>query len=262
MGRKQDTVSAITALALSPCLLVICSIRCYNSPQKISIILLIASLLNMIPPTLAFIETWNVTSDPPLPPTIQSVLRHVSIDATMILLYYVYEHRLYLLTTLHYRTLFRRILGIGILLYTLGSITRVVLIALGKPVFVLNVAMVSMDLVLGAIILIGTVYSTKSVLADSSFVHPSTGFYKLILVSDVLRFLVVGSIDTCLYLGLWGIQWGDLDFNNSNLNTLLHGIKVAVLILCLVGPTSGRLQRVFSGLEGGNGKTAAFQQSL
>ncbi|KAI9334979.1 hypothetical protein BDR26DRAFT_866539 [Obelidium mucronatum] len=255
MGRKQDTVSAITALVLSPCLLVICSIRCYNSPQKISIILLIASLLNMIPPTLAFLETWNVTSDPPLPPTIQSVLRHVSIDATMILLYYVYEHRLYLLTTLHYRTLFRRILGTGIILYTLGSITRVVLIALGKPFFVLNVAMVTMDLILGAIILIGTVYSTKSVLADSSFVHPSTGFYKLILVSDC-------SIDTCLYLGLWGIQWGDLDFNNSNLNTLLHGIKVAVLILCLVGPTSGRLQRVFSGLEGGNGKTAAFQQSL
>ncbi|KAJ3110220.1 hypothetical protein HK100_003114 [Physocladia obscura] len=249
MPPMSDANNAIllACLCITTPTIIYTGIRLYNSYSNVALLLLIANLL-YLPNNISTLIYNNVNWLDPHP---RYFIAYTTIDASVIILYYVYEERLVLLLQAKYRQYFKYSMLFALAVYIVVCIIQIAMFtyyatntssggynSAGTGLNQIKMTVMLVDIFIAAAILFMTLLAVSQLVAGSKNVgsNSSKDLYMSIITSDFTKFVAVFTVDIYKASSSVNPNVGALPVGNLGFSHLLDTVKILLMTMSLIAP--------------------------
>ncbi|KAJ3206771.1 hypothetical protein HDU83_004430 [Entophlyctis luteolus] len=248
---SPDNAILLACVAITTVTIVGCVYRMTKSFSYISVLLLIANLIYLSNNIITLIyNNINWLNSP-----FRYFAVYFTIDAPVIIFYYLYTERLCVLLSGNLKTFFRIFMFFSLGVYIACCVSQITLFAKygtltssggyssnGTGLFEVKMAVMSVDLIIASIILLMTMYAVFKLVNVDAFTNSNSKspssfhVYWTILTSDAAKFIIVFAVDIYKATGSVNPNVGVLPVGNLGFSHILDATKVSLMTLGLILP--------------------------
>ncbi|KAJ3191266.1 hypothetical protein HDU82_003641 [Entophlyctis luteolus] len=244
----------LACLAVTLSTIIVCIYRLQNAYTRVTVLLLVANIIYLSNNVVTIIyNNINWLNSP-----FRYFTAYFTIDAPVIIFYYLYIERLCILIPPNYARIWQQCMIFVQVLYSAACVCQITMFSYygswstsggyesaGPGLFELKMVVMYMDLGLATIILIMTTYAVHRILrteliAENAMpavvINSSSSVYWTMVTSDAAKFLVIVTVDVYKATGSVNPNVGALPAGNLGFSHLLDTIKVALMTAGLVAP--------------------------